>query len=503
MKKIVLIVAVCAAVMSSYAQNINDALRYGETNVTGTARFSGMSGAFGALGGDLSAVGINPASSAVFIGSTYSFTFSNDQVDNDVTYFGNTTNRDDGNLSFNQGGAAFVYDINSNSPWKKFTFAVNYDRTNSLRDSFTAQGTGDTSIASYFSNFAQGIPLDLLETVDGETVGELYQFLGETEGFGAQQALLGFQAFILDPVNSGDFTNTQYTSAIAGNEFAQSYSLASTGYNGKLSFNGAGQYGENTYVGLNINSHFFDYDQSTVLRESNTNSASSVQDVRFENNLRSTGAGISFQLGAIHKINNLRLGFTYDSPTWLTIAEEGSQRIDVNRTEGTSALTTTVNPRIINIYEDYSIRTPGKVTGSVAYIFEKYGLVNLDVGYTDWSNLKFRNNDAVFQEENAFISDALGSSLTYKIGGEIRLSAWSIRGGYRFTESPYENGETIGDLRGQSFGIGYNFGRTKLGLAYDRATQERSQQLYSTGLTSAAAIDNTSRTIVATLTFGL
>ena len=47
------------------AQNITDALRYSTQDLNGTARFKAMSGAFGALGGDFSAIGINPAGSSV------------------------------------------------------------------------------------------------------------------------------------------------------------------------------------------------------------------------------------------------------------------------------------------------------------------------------------------------------------------------------------------------------------------------------------------------------
>ena len=48
------------------AQTINEVLRYSLEEVQGTARYQAMGGAFGALGGEISALGINPAGSAVF-----------------------------------------------------------------------------------------------------------------------------------------------------------------------------------------------------------------------------------------------------------------------------------------------------------------------------------------------------------------------------------------------------------------------------------------------------
>ena len=48
-----------------YSQSINDALNYSSNSYQGTARFNSISGSFGALGEDLSAIAINPASSAI------------------------------------------------------------------------------------------------------------------------------------------------------------------------------------------------------------------------------------------------------------------------------------------------------------------------------------------------------------------------------------------------------------------------------------------------------
>jgi len=56
MKKYVILLATLFVASSFYAQTINDALRYSTVNTTGTARFQGLGGAFGALGGDLSAI---------------------------------------------------------------------------------------------------------------------------------------------------------------------------------------------------------------------------------------------------------------------------------------------------------------------------------------------------------------------------------------------------------------------------------------------------------------
>src|SRR6056300_376434 len=75
MKRITTFIMLCLCGIAS-AQNINDVLRYSLEETQGTARYQAMSGAFGALGGELSALGINPAGSAVFNNGLLTFTGS-------------------------------------------------------------------------------------------------------------------------------------------------------------------------------------------------------------------------------------------------------------------------------------------------------------------------------------------------------------------------------------------------------------------------------------------
>jgi len=65
-----------------YSQSLSDIVDFSIDNPLGTARFESMGGAFGALGGDLSAININPAGSAVFNTNQYVLSFSNNEKKN-------------------------------------------------------------------------------------------------------------------------------------------------------------------------------------------------------------------------------------------------------------------------------------------------------------------------------------------------------------------------------------------------------------------------------------
>lgn len=506
MKKLNLLFIATLTMSSIMAQDITDAVRYSQDEVQGTARFRGMSGAFGALGGDMSAVSINPAGSSIFVRSHASISISNLSNKATVTYFNGVNSASDSKFDLNQTGAAFVFNnTNTDSPWKKFTLGATYDKVQDFESSWNVRGTNTNSrsIGSYFLGYAQGVRLDQI-SLDGKSLSTRYSEINMLHGYSTQQAFLGFQSFILEPHMDTD-DNTLYTSNIVGNNFDQGYSYASTGYNGKFSLNASTQYGEHIYFGMNLNSHFINYDKFTDLQESNGNAGSLVNDVRFQNSLSTVGSGFSFQLGAIGKINEaFRVGLSYNSPTWYTISDETTQYLGTIRNEGGTNLTQIIDPRVVNVYEDYKLQTPGKITGSLAYVFGDQGLISFDYSRKDYGNTKFKpTSDTYFASQNDLMSSTLKAASTYRVGGEYRVAQVSLRGGYRFEESPYENDAFYGNLNGYSFGLGYNFGAIKLDLAYDHAQREYNHQLYTVGLTDAAQIDSKNSNFIFTVGFTL
>ena len=507
MKKINLLIISALATFTVQAQDITDALRYSQDEIQGTARFRALSGAFGALGGDMSAVNINPASSAVFSQSHASFTLSNVATSNDTRSFNGFASSSGSNFHVSPAGAPFVFASRNDSPWRKFSVGVAYDRTNNYDDNWNARGvnTNNQSIDLYFLNYADGKRLDQISALPGESLADAYQDIGNVYGFANQQAFLGFESFIVEADDINNDANTTYFSNLADGTFNHNYSYASTGYNGKIAFNLATQYEDNLYLGMNLNSHFINYDRSTLLFENNNNAGSIVKSIEFENILSTTGSGFSFQLGGILKLSpEFRLGVAFDSPTWYTIKEETSQYLSTVRDDGGSNATQVINPQTVNVYPDYKLQTPSKITGSLAYIFGTQGLLSFDYSRKDYSKTKFKpTTDAFFADQNDIIGNTLTAASTYRLGGEYKVKQFSFRGGYRFEESPYKNGVTVGDLNGYSLGIGYNFGNTKLDVTFDQFNRTNETPLYNVGLTDAAIIDKTNSNVTLSLSFNI
>ncbi len=513
MKKYLSIILAGLTFSAAQSQEISDAVRYAQDNLNGTARYRAMSGAFGALGGDLSSINVNPAGSAIFTTNQFGVTLSNSNIKNNSNYFGTKKSEKNSSFDLNQAGAVFVFkNYNTESDWKKFNIAVNYENANNFDNSLFSAGTNPTnSIDKYFLYYANtngGIALSNLQLQSNESISDLYGYLGSNLGFGAQQAFLGYQAYVIDAdPNYDDNTNRNYVSLVpGGGNYYQENSFETTGYNGKLTFNAAAEYKDFLYIGLNLNSHFTDYRQATSFYEDNYNLSddNKVNRLRFNNDIYTYGTGFSFQLGAIAKVTKeLRLGLSYESPTWYRLNDELQQSlVAISSSTAGELAPDVVNPQITMVYDAYKIQTPAKITGSFAYIFGKEGLISFDLGLKDYSATRFKPK-ADFRDINSTMNSILDNTIEYRIGAEKRIKQWSLRAGYRMEQSPYKNTNIMSDLKGYSAGFGYNFGSTKLDLAYSHSERDYQQQFFSQGMTDGSKINAINNNVSLTLLFEL
>lgn len=180
MKKIFFLFIAGLTVSISHSQEVSDAMRYAQDNLTGTARFRAMSGAFGAVGGDLSAISVNPAGSAIFLNNQASITLSNQSKKNNSNYFGTQSSDKKNSFLLNQAGGVFVFhDRNPNNNWKKFTIGVSYENTNNFDNNIFSTGTNPrNSIDKYFLAYANGILLGDITNIDYRD-----QFYDEQQAF--------------------------------------------------------------------------------------------------------------------------------------------------------------------------------------------------------------------------------------------------------------------------------------------------------------------------------
>lgn len=508
MKRYIFSIVSLFAALGSYAQqDLNtaaDAVRYSTSNLNGTARFRGMSGAFGAVGGDLSAIMVNPAGSAIFNFNTGTASLSSYNISNSSNYFGTTTKKNDNALDLNQIGAVFVFNNgNPDAVMRKFTVGFNYENTNSFQNTISSRGTNpNNSIDQYFLRYANGIGNE-----GGIALGTLNNANYNNLSYIDQQAYLGYNTYIINPVNPGDANNTSYVSNIpnTGNYYQENHVL-STGYNGKVALNFGTQLKDRLYLGANLNIHFTDYIQTSTFRENTNNpAATGMQSIRFDNERYTYGGGFSFNIGGIYKITEaFRAGIAYESPTWMRLQDEISQRLTSNCPEcaaNNTASTFIVDPGMAFVFDSYTIKTPSKWTASAAYVFGKNALLSIDYSIKDYSNTEYKSSR--YSAINTELSNTLDVANEVRVGLEYRIKKFSLRGGYRYEQSPYKNGTTIGDLNGASAGLGYAFNGSRLDLGYSWYERTMDTPLLTAGFTDAARVKSTNNNVTLSYTIDL
>ncbi|OYU84301.1 MAG: transporter [Flavobacterium sp. BFFFF2] len=482
-----LFICLLLSTLYSNAQGISDALRYAQENPQGTARFNAMGGAFGAIGGDLSAMSINPAGGAVFTSSQFAVSLGNFNTSNSSSYFG-TTSSDSGNrFDLNQLGTVVpIRNYDPKSDWKRFSFGVNYDLVNSFNNSTSVTGTNPYhSIADYFTYYANllgGIPLSNLQASS-------YYF--PDFAYMDQQAWLGYNGYLINPAVGNPASNNLYDPAIKGGNYRQTNTVNNTGYNGKLAFNFSGQVYDWMYVGINLNSYFNDYKQSSRFSESNPNGNPNVNG--FYQDLHTYGNGFSFQLGTIIKITKeFRVGANYTSPVWYRFTDELSQRLNTS--------SAAVNPGYTMVFEPYKLQTPQSFLLSAAYVYNKQGIISVDYGVKEYSDMRFKPKNQ-FSDVNSAMDKQFTTSNSFRVGWEHKIKHLSVRAGYRWEQSPYIDKSVMGDLTGYSTGFGYHFQDYKIDVAYSYTQQDYQLSLLSAGVTETALTKVKNNAVTATFTY--
>ncbi|WP_413513929.1 OmpP1/FadL family transporter [Myroides odoratus] len=461
------------SVAQAQEPNPQDISRYTESDMNGTARFKGMSGAFGAVGGDLSALKINPAGGAIFNYNQAAFSLSVANKNNKTNYLNNSESKNYTGLDLGQLGAIFVfYPDDSSAFMKKFALGLNYESTKNLHNDYRILGLGQTnSIGEYFYQVANRNQVPFQAVSENSNANQAYINASNIAGFSGQQTYLAHETFILDK----GAKDGEYVANFGSNRdtYTQGKYVSSNGYNSKFSGNFSAQLGERLFVGGNLNLHLYDYTQTSHAVEVNHSPLEKdvVQSISYSNYQYTYGTGFSFNLGVIGQITEgLRAGVAYESPTWYNLHDELTQGIETTRFGVNEP--SILYPEVVNIYERYKVSTPSKYTGSLAYVFNERGLISVDYGIRDYSNSRFRpKNDRTYQQLNSFYSNEMKVASELRIGGEYRIKQFSIRGGYRFEESPYKNIKYTGDLNSFSAGIGYEFGNSRLDLSYAYSTR--------------------------------
>jgi long-subunit fatty acid transport protein len=357
---------------------------------------------------------INPAGAAVFLKSEFAVSANNRNTQLNANFYGNNEQTENDYTNLSQAGGVFVFrNFQGNQGWQNLAIGFNYSISNDFENQWFADGnSGYAPITDLYDN---------------------------------------------DPV-------------VYVNSDGQHFENYTSGKTDKYTFSIASKYNDNLYLGAAISTYNINHYQNVLIEEYNNDGSNNTFDVSQTQELSTYGDGFSFNLGLISKPNeNIRLGLAYQSPIWYTLSED-SIDYDVSIYENDLNITGDYNTGDTFSGKNsfgYKLRTPSKLTGSFAYIFDKQGLISVDYSYKNYSNITLTN--ANFSAENQAFNTDLESVGTLRIGTEWRFENISFRGGYHIEKSPYKNALSSDDIDGFSLGAGFKFKGGNFDISYQKS----------------------------------
>ncbi|WP_231459318.1 OmpP1/FadL family transporter [Pedobacter sp. Leaf132] len=501
LRSIFIVAGIVLASNSLYAQYTSDVLRFSQPEFGTTSRFKGLGGAQTALGGDVSSLSGNPAGLGFFTKSEFTFTPEFNNFKTGSEYLGNNLSDKKSKAGINQVGLVFYSPTNKskgsnlNDGWVSVNFGVAYNKTNNFNQNITYGGRNTkSSMADYFANIAGTTPEASLAS------GSLEK--------------MAYDNFLIEYDPAGYFPTT----ALNNN---QQNIITRSGSQSEVNIGMAGNYGNKLYLGLSLGLTNVNYNSDIAFSENGNNLTYAGQDPVFVNGTYSLnynsiqqtrGNGINAKLGVIYKpVNELRLGLSLITPTWYSLTDNFSENLNTRfkRADGTNVPEYT-NP-LSNYNSEYTLRTPYRVNGGIAYILGNSGLITADAEYVDYSSIHFSSN---FSNEtintNRDIQALYKGNFNYRAGLEFKLvNQFMIRGGYSYSGSPYKNLDFT--TQAYSGGLGYRFDNYYLDVTYRHTKWDSTNSPYTisadypdysfTGAGPTANLKNTADNVF--LTFGV
>ena len=528
MKKTALILLLTVATLSVKAQTIQDALRFSESNYEGTARTLAMGNAFTALGGDLGAVSINPAGSAVAgygqITITPGINISTGTAggatlagQNSPYCFENRLTTSRTKFSVPNYGVTMNFDMHRNSGLKNITVGFIANATNRFQSSSTTSGQSHTtSLMGALASGANGFDVSALSSSDAynnmfwsyvtayqsgminNITGYPYDYVGTSEIFNITE----------DPENSENVFIEKFVSG----PLNQKYQKQENGYKYDYVFNIGFNISDFVYFGANLGITSLNYDSAwrfteaamdpmdfenkfTIENTENPDQPDEVSayftDMQYDYHYSASGAGVYGKFGIIvTPFKGLRLGAAVQTPASTNIretwSESGTTRFDDSRFNASAE-----SP--VGEYE-YRLISPLRANFGAAWTFGTFGLLSVDYELCDYSTMRFEEmgmDSGEFDYQNADIKDFMGTSHMFRAGVEIKpLPQFAIRAGYNLTTSPEKSFDDSGNLvyinklqKGTlthkgSFGIGYSSNGSFFIDAACSFTKYRNEHIY-------------------------
>ena len=473
-----LMVCLAAGAFHLQAQNETDVLRYGWLDPLSSTRVTAMGGSFGALGADLSCMGINPAGLGMYR--------RGDLVMNAGVHSASTTSlwgtrqvdaaRAD--VVASNFGVALTYP-SVDADWPFFTLAVAHQNRTpftqqvnidgvtteaSVSDLFVSQALDDAAIYGYAS------------TDEALSDGLIY-------GYGAS---LAWRTGLLLPDNANLYATAVEGAVSVDRRIEREGRLAET----QIAFGTMFQ--DRISIGATLGLPKVSFEETSVHTEASVASDADLRDWRYEESLSISGRGMLLRFGVLARVSDvLRVGLAHQTRGRLTLLDTYATAIRTSWLDATEEAATSPTSN-----SEYLMLTPDRSTVSASVLMGKLGVLNADYVRSDMRRGELRDSEGWlstgydFGAENDAVQAGYRTVHQARVGLELRLGdekQFRLRSGGGMSTSPFVGDAVVSEANRAhvSVGGGYRIGNVHFSAAW--RTAWHSEDCYFMGAFSPEA----------------
>lgn len=445
MKKLYITLLLCGASLMASAQGTFDVLKMSETQLNGTSRYMSMAGAFGALGGDVSAISQNPGGIGVYRKSDISVTMNLNFLSSKTPGGDKLT---DTKFWFNNVGYVGSMKIDSDF-FKHFNWGFSFNRINSFQRRYQGGYNVNNSLTNKIAqNLTNGNWTEEDLSVDNYS-GNIYY-----DSNAPWLGILAYQSYLLNPNSDGSLQGL----ATNGTTGSANYYVDEKGHTDEYNITLGGNFKNTVYWGINFGITDLDFDSYQYYGEDLDNAM--IYDYRFNDGSttlgyagydfqsyqETRGTGYNFKMGVIVRpINQLRIGAAFHTPTYYDMKDlykvQSGFDLQVNGDDNLFQGNTETGEE--GYYDEYryTIKTPWRFIGSLAVVPSSKGMISMDYEYVGANTMRCGDEGGHnYADTEQKIKDQLQASHILRVGAEYRATQnLSLRAGYSYQTSPVKD----------------------------------------------------------------
>lgn len=504
------------------AQTVYDAAKIANKDLNGTARFVGMGGAMGALGGDISTIATNPAGIGIYRSNDAMVSFGLSAYGTESNYMGNKINSDKVRASFDNAGFVLATKVGNATNLRYVNFGFNYHRAKSFYRNMSMNGQlGKLSQTSQMA--AQASPsltdpsiggitnwgndpyndpqIGWLSVMgyDGYLITDLISQEGLNEILKDNPGYNNYKPYIVNGNQvknlKGDLmyiTPGEY-GGIGSNGYADYRSTERGGidqYDFNISFN----INDRVYLGFTVGAYAIDYSKYTYYAEDYLGD----QKYNLQSWNKIHGSGVDFKFGAIvrpFEYSPLRIGLAIHTPTFYSLDYKTNARLesdvinDLDISNEMDVPSGNVGLYDVDTYDildgdmirQFHLQTPWTYNLSLGYTIGKSWALGAEYEYQDYSSMKFKDPEGysdAFEYENSTTAMMKGVS-TVRLGAEYKvIPQFALRAGYNYSSAIF-NWDAYKSLPNNSIQTDTDFNNTKAMSNYTLGIGYRGSMFYA------------------------